>query len=156
MEIKQWDKRVFENLVLKESVCVQEARGVRDRLTLCSLSAIVRPCVCLSIATFFHLTCLNTFPSLPFFLASSRQLCLFHVLFCFIVCKSRSCAADFYQFQTLFSSRQLFLLCLLTHHLNYDFQAGQPVCVTVFRCVTPAHVWDRLETGINGCESHAL
>lgn len=151
------------NLVLK-SVHVQEARGVRDRLTLSALCWLlcVRVCLPQLCHLFFIWLASTLFPLCLFFsLHFSRQLCLFHVLFCFIVYTSRSCAADFYHFHTLFFTRQLFLLCLLTHYLNDDFQLG-PGCVCVCVrdsvpvCFTPAHVWDCLETGNNGCESHAL
>lgn len=102
----------------KECMCAGSQRCQRQIDSLCSLSAIVCPClcVCLSVATFFHLTCFNTFP----------QRCLFHVLFSFIVC---SCTADFYQVQTRFSNRRLFLLCFLTRYLNDDFQPVGPVCL---------------------------
>lgn len=72
----------------KKSVRVQEARGVKGRLTLCSLSGIVCLClcVCLALPPFFHLTCINTFSHLWWCFSSfssppSQQLCLFHVLF---------------------------------------------------------------------------
>lgn len=84
----------------------------------------------------------------------SRQLCLFHVLFCFIVCERRSCTADFYHFSdSVLRQTIVFLLCSLTHCLNDDFQLG-PVRTVAVCCSSPAR--DRLETGSNGHESHAL
>lgn len=143
--MKQKNIREAESIWVKKSVRVQETRGVRDRLTLSALCRLLcaELSVYFSIATFFSSDLLQTLFRLSFFFfllslsLTSQQLCLFHVLFCFIVCQSRSCTADFYLFQTLFSTRRLFLLCLMTHYLNEDFQFGT-VHVRVCWCLTTA------------------
>lgn len=72
----------------KKSVRVQEARGVRDRLTLSALCRLlcVRVCVFASALPPFFTWLASTFFLVCFFFPYSQQLCLFHVLFSFIVC----------------------------------------------------------------------
>lgn len=140
-----WEAEVV--IWLKKSVHVQEARGVRDRLTLSVLCRLlcVRVCVFASALPPFFIWLASTLSLLGFFSPSPLDSCVFfHVLFSFIVCKSRSCTADFCLFQTLFATRQLFLLCLMAHYWNDDFQLG-PV---QWNCVPSCdlnHVWAMYE-----------
>lgn len=116
----------------KMSVHVQEARGVRDWLTLSARSRLlcVRVCVCLSFATFFHLTCFNTF---PLCVCPPFTSCLHHVLFCFIVCEP----ADFNQFQTLFSDQTIVSVMLADTLLKRWF-SGRVLWMLVCHSVTGA------------------
>lgn len=135
--------------VKKQSVRVQEARGVRDRLTLSALCRLL----CVRVCVFASALHLNTFPPFAFFPSSPLSTAvsfpcpvLFHCLYESLTCCWFLSLSD--------STRQLFLLCLLTHYLNDFFffsQLGPCVCDCVAGvCVIGAHVWDRLETGNNG------
>lgn len=115
-------------------VCRKPEVSETDWLPLLAVGLLC-PSVCLSVATFFLLSCFNTFSSFPLLdscvFSMSRFVSLF-VTVAYVPLKN-----DFYQFQTLFSTRQLFLLCLLTHNSNEDFQLGA-VYVNVCWCVTGA------------------
>lgn len=121
----QWTKRVFERQKelfrgKNERTCAGSQRCQRLIDSLCSLSAIVcvRVCVCLSFATFFHLTCFNTFPLCVFFPPSPAVF----AMSCFVSLFAN--LLILISFRLSSPTRLLFLLCLLTHYLKDDFQAG--------------------------------
>lgn len=138
----QWTKENVWNrssyLGKIESTCAGSLRCQRQIDSLCRLLCI-RVC---AFATFFHLTRLDTFPPLLFFPLSCRQLCLFHVLFCFIVC---SCTADFYHSHSALQQTNVSVIPTDTWLENMIFLAWSCMC----QCV-------KLQTDNNGCESHTL
>lgn len=121
----------------KKSVCVQEARGVRDRLTLSALCRLlcVRVCVCLpQHCHLFSSELLQHFSFCFFFFLSTAVSFPCPVLF---HCLSCSCAAenDFYQFQTLSLLHQTIVFCYAYWHiLMWWFSAWSCVCNCALRC----------------------
>lgn len=157
---RQWTKEYLRGrssyLGKRESTCAGSQRCQRQIDSLCSLSAIVRPClcVCLSVATFSHLTCTDSFPSL-LFSPSSLDSCVFSMS-CFLSLFARD-AHTLLIFRRLCSPPlSCFSVMLTDTLLKWWFSARSWVKWLCAAVCDSSHAWDRLETASNGCESHAL